>query len=87
MTQNNNQATEEQTTGMQSTVIMDITALNEHRADQIALAEKFVDAMTPGAVVEFEPEEAEQAGAFFEDALDEEDAFASVIDNDMEEHG
>jgi predicted ATPase len=64
-----------------------ISAINEHGADQIALAEKLVDAMTPGAVIEFEPEEAEQVGAFVEDALDEGDAWDSVIDNDMEKNG
>lgn len=42
--------------------------------------EKFLDAMTPGLMVEFDPEEAEFAGAFVEDALSWEDALASVID-------
>ena len=35
---------------------------------------KLIDAEVPGAVVEFDPEEAERAGAFVEDALSEEDA-------------
>lgn len=65
---------------------MAITAIAEQSADQIALDEKLLDAMTPGAVIEFEPSEAERAGAFVEDALGEEDALDSVIDN-MEDHG
>ena len=44
------------------------------------LAEKLTDAMIPGAMVEFDPEEAERIGAFQEDALDESDAFESSID-------
>jgi hypothetical protein len=35
---------------------------------------KLADAETPGAVVEFDPEEAERAGAFVEDAMSEADA-------------
>jgi hypothetical protein len=41
---------------------------------------KLLDAMTPGFQSEFDPDEAEQAGAFFEDALSEEDAMASDVD-------
>jgi hypothetical protein len=44
------------------------------------LAEKLTDAMIPGAMVEFDPEEAERAGAFIEDALTEADALESDID-------
>ena len=44
------------------------------------LAEKLTDAMVPGAIVEFDPEEAERAGAFIEDALTEADALESDID-------
>jgi len=44
------------------------------------LAEKLTDAMVPGAMVEFDPEEAERAGAFIEDALSEGDALESDID-------
>ena len=44
------------------------------------LAEKLSDAMVPGAIVEFDPEEAEMAGAFVEDALSESDALESDID-------
>ena len=39
-----------------------------------ALCEKLTDAHTPGCQAEFDPEEAERAGAFVEDALSEEDA-------------
>ena len=44
------------------------------------LAEKLTDAMVPGAIVEFDPDEAERAGAFIEDALTEADALESDID-------
>ena len=44
------------------------------------LAEKLADAMVPGAIVEFDPEEAERAGAFVEDTLSESDALESDID-------
>jgi len=43
------------------------------------LDEKLVDPLMPGSHVEFDPEEAEQAGAFIEDALSEEDAMESDI--------
>jgi hypothetical protein len=45
-----------------------------------ALRDKLIDAQTPGYQAEFDPEEAERAGAFVEDALSEEDAAASHID-------
>lgn len=44
------------------------------------LREKMVDAMTPGYQAEFDPDEAERAGAFVEDALSEEDAAESAAD-------
>ena len=44
------------------------------------LYEKLADAMTPGYQAEFDPEEAEQAGAFVEDALSEADAAESDAD-------
>lgn len=44
------------------------------------VAEKLTDAMTPGFMVEFDPDEAEFAGAFVEDALSEEDALESAYD-------
>jgi hypothetical protein len=49
------------------------------------VAEKLADAMTPGYVAEFDPDEAEQAGAFIEDALTEEDAIESATDAADEE--
>ncbi|MGO9532114.1 MAG: hypothetical protein ACLP3B_13190 [Syntrophobacteraceae bacterium] len=42
-----------------------------------ALREKLADMETPGFEVEFDPEEAELAGAFVEDALSEQDALDS----------
>ena len=45
-----------------------------------ALHEKLIDALTPGCQIEFDPDEAFKAGAFFEDALSEQDALASDID-------
>lgn len=44
------------------------------------LSEKLTDAMTPGFVVDFDPDEAERAGAFTEDALSEADALESSVD-------
>jgi hypothetical protein len=44
------------------------------------LREKLTDALTPSYVVEFDPEEAERAGAFVEDALSEQDAAESAAD-------
>ncbi|MCL6482803.1 MAG: conjugal transfer protein TraD [Janthinobacterium lividum] len=44
------------------------------------LREKLDDAAVPGGRAEFAPDEAEQAGAFAEDALDEQDAAAGAID-------
>jgi len=45
-------------------------------ADAI-IRQKLIDAEIPGAVIEFDPEEADRAGAFVEDALSEEDARAA----------
>ena len=45
-----------------------------------ALREKMADALTPGFQVELDPEEAERAGAFVEDALSEQDAQESTED-------
>lgn len=44
------------------------------------IREKLNDALTPGYQAEFDPEEAERAGAFVEDALTEQDAAASTDD-------
>jgi hypothetical protein len=45
-----------------------------------ALREKLADALTPGVQAELDPDEAERAGAFIEDALLEQDAAESNID-------
>ena len=56
---------------------------NNNRSNGIdVLAEKLNDAMTPGFEVEFDPDEAERAGAFQEDALTEADALDSCMDAD-----
>lgn len=44
------------------------------------LSEKLRDAMVPAVVVTLDPDEAELAGAFVEDAMDIEDAIASGVD-------
>lgn len=51
------------------------------------LLEKLNDAETPGYQAEFDPDEAEEVGAFLEDALSEDDAVDSVQDWDDEEPG
>lgn len=45
-----------------------------------AVREKLTDALTPGYQAEFDPEEAERAGAFVEDALSEQEALDSQAD-------
>ena len=55
-------------------------AANDEANAAAVLHEKLADAMTPGYQAEFDPEEAEQAGAFIEDALSEQDALESDID-------
>lgn len=47
-----------------------------------AIHDKLNDALTPGYQAEFDPEEAQRAGAFAEDALSEADAAESAIDLD-----
>jgi len=44
------------------------------------LVNKLADAMIPGLEVDFDPDEAERAGAFIEDAITEADALDSCID-------
>lgn len=56
----------------------DALATMANAADPIR--DKLIDAMTPGFQAEFDPDEAERAGAFVEDALSEADAAASVDD-------
>jgi hypothetical protein len=50
--------------------------IEDVNADAI-IRQKLMDAEIPGAVIEFDPEEADRAGAFVEDALSEEDARAA----------
>nr|AGH89289.1 TraD DNA processing protein [uncultured bacterium] len=45
-----------------------------------AVRDKFLDLAIPGYLAEFSPEEADLVGAFSEDALSEQDALASVSD-------
>lgn len=57
------------------------TIIDDAAAAAAALREKLFDATTtPGYEAEFDPEEAEHAGAFTEDALNEQDAAESVED-------
>jgi len=45
-----------------------------------AIVEKLSDAAIPGYAAEFDPDEAEFAGAFVEEALSEDDAIESAAD-------
>ena len=45
-----------------------------------ALRDKLTDILIPGYAAEFDPDEAEQAGAFEEDALGQQDAAESSLD-------
>lgn len=54
--------------------------LNQTAADANALHEKLADALTPCFQAELDPEEAEHAGAFLENALSEQDAADSADD-------
>ena len=61
----------------------DVPTTTEHgaaRFDRDTVIDKLHDAQTPGYHAEFDPEEAESAGAFVEDALSEDDALDSVHD-------
>jgi hypothetical protein len=55
-------------------------AVNTETSSEAVIREKLIDAMTPGFQAEFDPDEADQAGAFIEDALSEEDAMESDVD-------
>lgn len=57
-----------------------LPAVDDYATATEALREKLTDAQTPGYQAEFDPEEAERAGAFVEDALSEEDAADSNAD-------
>ncbi|MDD4616391.1 MAG: conjugal transfer protein TraD [Alphaproteobacteria bacterium] len=51
------------------------------------IKEKLRDTQTPGFMAEFDPDEAEEAGAFEEDALSVEDAKESTVDLGEVPHG
>lgn len=57
-----------------------LEAVNTEVSPEAVIREKLIDAMTPGFQAEFDPDEADQAGAFIEDALSEEDAMESDVD-------
>jgi hypothetical protein len=58
-----------------------MTMIDRETAAADALNEKLSEAETnPGYAVEFDPDEADRAGAFEEDALSEDDALASSVD-------
>jgi len=52
----------------------------ETGSEDTAVREKLADLLIPGFQAEFDPDEADQAGAFIEDALSEQDALESSID-------
>lgn len=60
--------------------LQDVPAIDDTAAGAAAVREKLTDALTPGYQAEFDPEEAERAGAFREDALTELDAAGSSDD-------
>ncbi|QSQ54805.1 conjugal transfer protein TraD (plasmid) [Xanthomonas translucens pv. undulosa] len=70
----------QQTTTQADDVLPELPAIDDNAAAAGALREKLADAATPGYQAEFDPEEAERAGAFVEDALSEQDATESGDD-------
>ena len=70
----------QQTTTQADDVLPALPAIDDNAAAAGALREKLTDAATPGYQAEFDPEEAERAGAFVEDALSEQDAAESGDD-------
>ena len=63
------------------------TSLNDQDIHRQVIAQKLVDAQTPGFQAEFDPDEAELLGAFKEDALNETDAQESSIDQPQSTDG
>ncbi|WPX45297.1 MULTISPECIES: conjugal transfer protein TraD [unclassified Undibacterium] len=57
-----------------------VSTIDDTATDAAVLREKLVDALTQGYQVAFDPDEAERAGAFVEDALTELDAAESCED-------
>lgn len=68
---------------MNERTILPGTAANDGSATADAVLEKLDDATTLGYLAEFDPAEAERAGAFVEDALSEADALDSTCDYPM----
>ncbi|MCB1934713.1 MAG: conjugal transfer protein TraD [Nitrosomonas sp.] len=54
--------------------------MNNRNIRRQVIAQKLIDAQTPGFQAEFDPDEAELLGAFTEDALSETEALDSSID-------
>lgn len=48
-----------------------------------SLLEKLQDSLTPGFIVDFDPNEAMEAGVFLEDAISHDDAYESSSDTDL----
>ncbi len=55
-------------------------SMKDQEAMDAVIDEKLIDMETPGFQAEFDPLEAERLGAFKEDALTEQDALDSSID-------
>lgn len=70
----------QRTTSNQGNDMSAEVTIDDNAAVDAAVREKLADAETPGYQAEFDPEEAERAGAFVEDALTEEDAIESAGD-------
>lgn len=60
--------------------------MSDNKTVDSILHEKLNDLEIPGAQIEFEPQEAEQLGAFLEEALNETEALESCIDRMEEAH-
>ncbi len=75
----------QRTTSNQGNDVSAEVTIDDNAAVDAAVREKLADAETPGYQAEFDPEEAERAGAFVEDALTEEDAIESAWDSADEE--
>lgn len=71
---------DESGTRIDQSVHTNVAADDETRAVD-AVLEKLNDTLTPGYQAEFDPPEADLAGAFAEDALSDEDARASTEDS------
>ncbi len=70
---------------------VDLSGMRDTRDDETILremvTEKLDDIRTPGFVAEFDPDEAEMAGAFREDALSEGDALEAMFDSSDDDEG